>query len=389
MVQEMRHPKSLNFCNERKVKRLREDGWSLDSIAAEVRNLEGQPSTRGVVGRVLKSFPVKLGRARYGYSRCGRKADKMTEEVKSYLVKKVRKHRNKQVCTSTTLQRMAKADLGLDLDPSHIRKALRSKGYSWLKRRMLRKYSKDDKKLRLALGQEVAKMKPAQVRKKLAFAMDGVILTIPPSSFEDRQNYCSQGDLFAWMKKDEVKLSSMSSGREQYERQVPLQRALPLWGGISENGYATVLFHKTKKLNAEEWSEAVEKGKLADAIRSLEPDDEYAHSHVICDNEKFLRAKESMAAYKSQKIKLWKLPPRSPDMNPVERFWGWLRKALLKMDMADLKAKRPVPGKFAYKERVRRLLRTKKAQTAAANFAKSWRSVCMLVVKNKGDASGK
>ena len=51
--------------------------------------------------------------------------------------------------------------------------------------------------------------------------------------------------------------------------------------------------------------------------------------------------------------------------------------------------KRPVPGKFAYKERVRRLLRTKKAQTAAANFAKSWRSVCMLVVKNKGDASGK
>ena len=68
---------------------------------------------------------------------------------------------------------------------------------------------------------------------------------------------------------------------------------------------------------------------------------------------------------------------------------GWLRKALLKMDMADLKAKRPVPRKFAYKERVRRLLRTKKAQTAAANFAKSWRSVCMLVVKNKGDASGK
>jgi len=90
-----------------------------------------------------------------------------------------------------------------------------------------------------------------------------------------------------------------------------------------------------------------------------------------------------------QKIMLMKLPPRPPDLNPVERFWGWLRKALLRMDLTDLQEKRPVPGKLAYKERIRRLLKTKRAQTAAANYARSWHGVCKLVVKSKGGASGK
>ena len=90
-----------------------------------------------------------------------------------------------------------------------------------------------------------------------------------------------------------------------------------------------------------------------------------------------------------QKIMLMKLPPRPPDLNPVERFWGWLRKALLRMDLTDLQEKRPVPGKLAYKERIRRLLKTKRAQTAAANYARSWHGVCKLGVKNKGGASGK
>ena len=111
--------------------------------------------------------------------------------------------------------------------------------------------------------------------------------------------------------------------------------------------------------------------------------------HVLCDNESFLRAKESLKAYKKFNIKLWDNAARSPDLNPIERFWAWLRKALLHMDMADLKAGREVPGKTAYKERVRRLLKTARAQKAAANHAKSWRKTCQIVVKRKGGASGK
>ena len=53
------------------------------------------------------------------------------------------------------------------------------------------------------------------------------------------------------------------------------------------------------------------------------------------------------------------------------------------------KAGRAVPGKTAYKERVRRLLKTARAQKAAANHAKSWRKTCQIVVKRKGGAPGK
>ena len=42
-----------------------------------------------------------------------------------------------------------------------------------------------------------------------------------------------------------------------------------------------------------------------------------------------------------------------------------------------------------YIRRVRSLLKTKKAQTAAANVAKGLRKVCRMVVKKKGNASGK
>ena len=82
------------------------------------------------------------------------------------------------------------------------------------------------------------------------------------------------------------------------------------------------------------------------------------------------------------------IPPRSPDLNPVERFWGWLKFTLRRMDLKDAMAKKAALGKMAYKERVRAVCRSKKAQTVASNHARSLRKVCSAVVKKKGAASG-
>lgn len=71
-----------------------------------------------------------------------------------------------------------------------------------------------------------------------------------------------------------------------------------------------------------------------------------------------------------------------------KRFWSWLKKKLRSMDLADALQGRPVLGKMAYKDRVRRVLRTKKAQTTAKNCANSLRKVCREVVKKKGAATG-
>ena len=83
---------------------------------------------------------------------------------------------------------------------------------------------------------------------------------------------------------------------------------------------------------------------------------------------------------------LLRIPAKSPDLNPVERFWAWLRKRLRALDLADAVAKRPVLGKTAYKARVQRV-KGQKAQRVAANCAISLRKKCREVVLKKGAAS--
>jgi len=106
---------------------------------------------------------------------------------------------------------------------------------------------------------------------------------------------------------------------------------------------------------------------LTRALQALHPKHKRGSWLVLCDNESFLNAPESAAAHKKARVRLWNIPPKSPDLNPVEKFWAWLRKALARKDSEDLVKKRPVPGRTAYKERVRRLGRPPKAQQVAKN----------------------
>ena len=139
LVSEMRHPKSLDFKNERRVMHLKKAGYSNKDIAKKVRHLQGKRTSKGVVRRVVKDFSPKLGRRKYKHSNCGRKATKMTSDMKKFLVKKLRELRNRVVCTSTTLQRVVKKERGVTLDASYIRKALRELGYRWQLRKQLPK----------------------------------------------------------------------------------------------------------------------------------------------------------------------------------------------------------------------------------------------------------
>ena len=81
------------------------------------------------------------------------------------------------------------------------------------------------------------------------------------------------------------------------------------------------------------------------------------------------------------------MPARSPDLNPIERFWSWMRRALNKKDLDDLVKKRPVLGRTAYKERIRRLLKSPKAQQVAKNMFRSLMKVAQEVKDNGGHAS--
>ena len=108
---------------------------------------------------------------------------------------------------------------------------------------------------------------------------------------------------------------------------------------------------------------------------------------MLCDGESFLQADMSMAAYRSKRFQLWVVPPRSPDLNPVEMFWSWLRKKLRLMDLADLRAKRRALGKTAYVQRVKCVIRSQKAQAVAKKCASKFRKTCKQVVDRGGAAT--
>ncbi|MCH2143491.1 MAG: transposase [Phycisphaerales bacterium] len=160
-------------------------------------------------------------------------------------------------------------------------------------------------------------------------------------------------------------------------------------GGIAHGGASIVAFHDTKKLDGDEWVDLVEDGKLTDAICRLGPVRHDGPWHVICDGESFLHTPESRKALTDCKVKLWTVPPRSPDLNPVENFWSWLRAELHERDFADLAAKRPVLCKTEYKSRIRSIIQSPKARRVARSIVKGFKKVCREVSKRKGAASSR
>ena len=91
----------------------------------------------------------------------------------------------------------------------------------------------------------------AALKEKLSFAMDGVILGMPPRDHTERWNYCKYGTEFMWRKPSESFQPELA-GDDAYGKQVPQARAIPLWGGCSAGAFAIVDLHPNKKLHADD-----------------------------------------------------------------------------------------------------------------------------------------
>ena len=132
----------------------------------------------------------------------------------------------------------------------------------------------------------------------------------------------------------------------------------------------------------------MEGGRLAQAVSSVNPGKRRGPWHVLCDNESFLRAKRCRGIYRRSRITLWELPPRSPDLNPVEKYWGWLRRCLLRKDLDDLQAGKPPLDRMAYIARLRSINRSARARKVARNFVNGLVKVCRQVRAARGAHSG-
>ena len=389
VVSEMQHPNGFHFETQRKIVILRDvQHLTWGEIARRVKTLSGARPRPRHCANYYRKFNAKKGRVVSKYHKCGpRGPHKATKEVERFLIEQLKRQRRVSTCTSKSLQVDLAKEMDVQLSDSCIRKILLRNGYKWLPRRQGRLYTKEQRKARLKFSHHVLKLSKKGLREKLSLAMDGTVIPMPPADPTDRLNFLKHDEEYMWRKHGESFKPSLS-GQDSYHSQVPLPRAVPLWGGCSEGGFSTVTFHARKKLTGGEWAAAVRSGKLVGAIQRLKPTLRNGPWHVLCDNEGFLNTGDASKEHKAARVKLWRIPSRSPDLNPVERFWGWLKKTLHRMDLKDAQAKKAPLGKMAYRERVRAVCRSKKAQTVASNYAKSFRKVCAAVVKKKGAASG-
>lgn len=387
LVSEVVHPKGLDFKSQRLVVLLRDvRRWSWGQIAQHVTNLQGQHPSKSTCWRYYRAMTMPAGRRKSQYHKCGRRAWKLSPAVKAYLLRTLKQTRMQQECIARTLRLALARAQGVQVEESTIRKFLLASGYRWLRRAQKRLYSLAEKRKRLQFAEQVVRLGRAGVRKRLALAMDGCVLPMPPPEATERLNFLRDQQTHMRRKKSE-RIVPQLAGAALYGKQTRLDRAIPLWGGISSGGFATVLMHAKKKLTSREWVTALEAGKLVDAIEALEPENAEGPWHVLCDNEKFLSTAASMAVYRRQRVRLWQIPPKSLDLNPVERFWSYLRHRLRRLDLADaLKKKRPL-GKTAYKARVRAVLESVSAQRAASNIAGSLFTTCQEVIRKRGAAS--
>ena len=105
---------------------------------------------------------------------------------------------------------------------------------------------------------------------------------------------------------------------------------------------------------------------------------------LLCDGETFLRTADSTKAHEEVGVELWTVPASSPDLNPVEQMWAWLRKELRRLDREDLVAKKPPIQRTGFQARVRKVLATQKAQRVASKIAGGFKKKCKEIVAKQG-----
>ena len=178
----------------------------------------------------------------------------------------------------------------LAVDDSTIRKFLKGEGCRWVSRAQKRKYTGPEMEVRQAFAIRVLRMSRAELRKELGLSLDGVVLSMPPAGDVARWNHCMSAETHMWRKPSEAALPELA-GDDPCPDQVALERAIPLWAGISEGGgCGPVLFHSRKKCSVEEWARAIKGGSMGAPLRKLNPRNKGRPLRVLCDGEGFLHS---------------------------------------------------------------------------------------------------
>ena len=141
--------------------------------------------------------------------------------------------------------------------------------------------------------------------------IDGVTLTVAPTTLPDRHKHAAQRIDHMWMKKGEA----MDKNVHTYNRcGVQLGTKVPLWGGFSDTGQFTLrMWTPAPKMTKEEWAARVP--SLKQAIDDADFKPPRGRAKVWQDNEKFL---QTTVECEARGLEMVNFPSNSSDLNPIE-----------------------------------------------------------------------
>ena len=115
---------------------------------------------------------------------------------------------------------------------------------------------------------------------------------------------------YGWIKKGVRKEIPANCGRSR----------LNLSGAIDVIDHK-ILVQEDKMLNANATISFIR--KIEDAYQTKK------RIHLFCDNARYYRNKNVTKYLKTSKIQLHFLPPYSPNLNPIERLWKWMKERVI------------------------------------------------------------
>jgi transposase len=115
---------------------------------------------------------------------------------------------------------------------------------------------------------------------------------------------------YGWIKKGERKEIPANTGRSRLNL-----------SGVVDVIDLKVLIQEDEMLNAEATISFLRKIEEAYPTK--------IRIHIFCDNARYYRNKSVTKYLKDSKIQLHFLPPYSPNLNPIERLWKWMKERVL------------------------------------------------------------
>ena len=115
---------------------------------------------------------------------------------------------------------------------------------------------------------------------------------------------------YGWIRTGKDKLIPSNTGRSR----------LNMTGAIDINSHKIVV-QEDSMLNAKATIGFLKK------VEKSQPDK--ARIHMFCDNARYYRNKDVTAYLENSKVTLHFLPPYSPNLNPIERLWKWMKEVVI------------------------------------------------------------